>query len=869
MAENYNLNVKANYNGAALNRGIDTTSKKMTNLTSVTQGLGAAFGATFGVIGAGMLVKSSIGIIADFDEEIVNMAAIMGKTRDEAGGLEKEIRKVAESSRNTAGDVAKMATALFTLGKTESEVKVLLKPVNDLSIALRASADEAGELLIGTLNAFGKSSDSAQEYADIIAKTRTTTALDFQRMKDALSFVAPTAAALGLTLQKTNAILGTLSDNSIKASRAGRLLSSSFARLNANGMNLNQALDQIKTSSDKTKTATELFGTESFTLGLILANNIEKINAYDKSLGNAQGTLNDLTTKQLSSLNAKADILKATWDELLISFDKTPGVIGGVVDGATGFLKILTAAKEGTIDWGDALTAMTDPIQLVTQLSVLQAKKAKESADAEKEAQSIKTQAQYLYEEALENGMDTWDKYSTAGALALSLNINKTEILALIQEKYNAVVDETAAYWEKVAANIKKAKEEAGELARIGAKPTLTRKELDTPTDAEKRIEEFTIQGQAKFVNPIEKEEIDNIFDAINAYVLDPTEFNKKVAQYFMKIDEGLRFNLDKISNSMFDFGVWMEGTVEESIISTATVFGDALAEALIPDIGKEIEEGFVEIEGSMSKGETILRKMGGGLLGILGENLQGMGAALVASGVALSALGSMNPAVQVAAGVAAIAAGAMVKRLAAKNAAAVSAGSSSIVSTSSLGGGSSGGGGRATFTSTGQSTEFGGNPISTAEDFEKVLIQFSDLFDIDVSDFGFGDFGNFSDEKKPKFNHSQLFGIEPRGLSFNQFGNFSDELKPKLGFNNLIKIKKDLFKFSHFGGFTPETLNPQLAWDIPTVDFPGITGGSLPIHITMDPVEMIQRGPDLRGALRLTDREFDRTGTFRPNFGG
>jgi len=276
-------------NAGQAQRSIGNYGLAMRGAAGAARNLAVALGFTgaiFLLVGA---FRNAFNQLRDFDKEMVNMAAIAGKSRDQVKGLELEIRRVAKTSINTANEVAKTATALLTLGKTESEIIDLLEPVNNLAIALKAPADAAGELLIQTLNAFGESSEAAEKYAGIIAKMRTSTALDFERIKDSLGFLAPVARAVGLTFERTGAILGVLVDNSIKAARAGRLMSSSFARLNAMGLTLDEALVKINKSTDKTRTATNLFGAGSFALGIILANNIKQIDGYTESFQDVEG----------------------------------------------------------------------------------------------------------------------------------------------------------------------------------------------------------------------------------------------------------------------------------------------------------------------------------------------------------------------------------------------------------------------------------------------------------------------------------------------------------------------------------------------------------------------------------------------------
>ncbi len=322
------------------------------NVGNYPRALGAVTGAVrslssaLGLLGGAFLAVSVFGDafrrIRDFDKELQNIAGISGITRKNLKSLEAEIVSVAGSSIKTSNEVAQLASTLFTLGKSESEVKKLLKPVNDLSVALGSTSEESADFLGQTLNAFGKGAESGQEFADIIANVRTSTSLDFQRIKDALGFVAPTANALGLTLGQVSAQIGVLQDSGIKAARAGRLLNTSFARLVSQGITLDQALDQINDAQDKVAVSTELFGKESFTLGLILADNVDKTADLANEFDNlSSGSLKKLTDEQLKSLDAQTKILTSSWEELILTIDNGKGTLSTAF---SGFIETITFA---------------------------------------------------------------------------------------------------------------------------------------------------------------------------------------------------------------------------------------------------------------------------------------------------------------------------------------------------------------------------------------------------------------------------------------------------------------------------------------------------------------------------------------------
>lgn len=308
-----------------------------TGLTSTLRNVGAALGFSGLIYGIVNAFKGAFNIVRTFDKSMVGLAAISGKSRDELSSLEKEIRRVAATSINTANDVASLAESLFTLGKSKKEVEDLLEPVNNLSIALQAPADAAGELLVKTLNAFGESTTEAQRYADVIAKMRTSTALDFEQIQNSLAYLAPTAKAVGLSIEKTGAILGVLVDNGIKAERAGRLMSSSFATLAVSGLSLEEALDKVNSSEDRVAMSAKIFGKQSFSLGLILADNKKKTDEYTKSFENAAGSLEKLTNDQLKSLDAQLSILSSSWTELILSIENGGGALNTFAINAVNF----------------------------------------------------------------------------------------------------------------------------------------------------------------------------------------------------------------------------------------------------------------------------------------------------------------------------------------------------------------------------------------------------------------------------------------------------------------------------------------------------------------------------------------------------
>lgn len=288
----------------------------------------SAFGVLTGISLFAKLMTEAFTVTRNFQKEIVNLAAIAGKTREDIAPLEQKIREVSKSSINGATDVAKLATELIKLGSTTEEAEKLLEPVNNLSVALQATAEDSATLVKSILNAYGEGADEAGRVTDILAESANRSALDFQGLRDSFSYLAPAARALDIPISKTAAIIGTLADNGIKAESAGRLTSTAFARLANQGLTLDDALRKInEAQKDGTSQlevlslASKLFGAEAGKIGLILANNTEKIEESTIAYENSGGALKELTDKQLKSLDAELKILSSSWEDYILDTD--------------------------------------------------------------------------------------------------------------------------------------------------------------------------------------------------------------------------------------------------------------------------------------------------------------------------------------------------------------------------------------------------------------------------------------------------------------------------------------------------------------------------------------------------------------------
>jgi len=339
-----------------------TSNFSKTGLGSMARGFKNLLGA-FGVIGGIQIfanaVKDTFKRVREFDKSMQNLAGVFRTTREALKPLEKDIISVAGQSVKTSREVADLAESLATLGKTPEQIRKLLKPVVDLGIGLEATGEDAGEFLIQMLNAFGASDDEAMKYADTIATIRTSTTLDFQKMRDSFQYIAPISRLLGKDLAYTGSVVGILADNGLKAQQAGRVLGTSLQKLASQGLSLDDALNQINEATSKgvkevelLAMANKLLGAEGAKIGIVLAENKTLIDENAQSIRDNGGALKDLVEQQMESLDAKLLVLDASWEELILRIENGQGVFSNafksIIIGATDFLNVLSDINQVT-----------------------------------------------------------------------------------------------------------------------------------------------------------------------------------------------------------------------------------------------------------------------------------------------------------------------------------------------------------------------------------------------------------------------------------------------------------------------------------------------------------------------------------------
>lgn len=142
-----------------------------------------------------------------------------------------------ESPRN-AGEIAKAYNQLVQAGLTHEQVHAILPISVDFAIAGNYDTEEAADKLTNVITSmqmpqatFQDAQNSAQRAADVIAYAANITNANVQQMTEAFKYAAPSAAALGVSIEQLAAMFVIQAKRGIKASEAGVSIRAMFTRM--------------------------------------------------------------------------------------------------------------------------------------------------------------------------------------------------------------------------------------------------------------------------------------------------------------------------------------------------------------------------------------------------------------------------------------------------------------------------------------------------------------------------------------------------------------------------------------------------------------------------------------------------------------
>ena len=287
-------------------------------------GIGAA------VYGAARAISDAVKTVKEFEQSNANLASILGKSRSEIEALTQSAIELGPALGRAPEEVTALQTELAKLGFTEPQIMAAQAAVIQLANATGEDLAKSAEVAAATLKGFDLDATETQRVVDVMAQSFNATSLDLEKFSVAMATLAPAAKAAGFDIEQTTGLVGVLADRGLDASVVGTSLRSMFIDLSKTGMTLEEALDQIQNSTNKTKTAFELFGERAAGAAVILAENRAETDRVTASLNKAGGAAQKMADEQLNTLEGATKRLGATWDAFILSIEKGDGPISTV-----------------------------------------------------------------------------------------------------------------------------------------------------------------------------------------------------------------------------------------------------------------------------------------------------------------------------------------------------------------------------------------------------------------------------------------------------------------------------------------------------------------------------------------------------------
>ncbi len=202
----------------------DQASKALGRITKSTLALNGALqsvvatAATF--IGARQLAElGRFG--ASFEMTMSRVGALTDATDEQMKELTDTARDLGTVTVFTGKQAAQGMSFMALAGFEVNEIMTAMPSILDLAAAGQLDVAESADIAAKIMRGMGLGAEDLTETVDVLAKAFTSANTDLSQLGESMGFVGPIGRLAGIELAELTAVLQTLSDAGIQASRAG------------------------------------------------------------------------------------------------------------------------------------------------------------------------------------------------------------------------------------------------------------------------------------------------------------------------------------------------------------------------------------------------------------------------------------------------------------------------------------------------------------------------------------------------------------------------------------------------------------------------------------------------------------------------
>ena len=333
---------------------------KTTNKTTKSFGKMAA-----GIMGAVLAFKQIANVVGGvikswkaFEFQMAKVKAITGANETQFKMLSKSAQKLGRTTFFTAQQVAELQTNYGKLGFTTGEILKAQEATLALATATDTDLARAAIVAGAAVRGFGLDASETQRVTDVMAVSFTSSAMDIEKWQTSMTKVAPIAAAAGISIESTAAVMSKLTDTGIEASIAGTSLRNILLKMQDSSSDLSQHLGFTVNSSEDLERALLQLNKEGLSNEKIMSLvDLRQVAAFNTMIRGAENVA-ELTDKFNNANGALNEMVEIIEDNLEGDTKKLTSAMDGLKQEIGEELSPML--RQATQDLTDLTNAATD-----------------------------------------------------------------------------------------------------------------------------------------------------------------------------------------------------------------------------------------------------------------------------------------------------------------------------------------------------------------------------------------------------------------------------------------------------------------------------------------------------------------------------
>lgn len=350
-------------------QGAKKVERQLVNVDKRARRLGgslrSAFAPLIGVAGAALAIRT----LSSFEQEIAAVGAISQASAEQIAQFRDTAIDLGTNTRFSATQAAEGLTFLARAGFDASEALEAIDGTLKLAQAGQLGLGRAADIASNVLKGFRLEVAETARVVDVLALSANSSNTTVNQLGEALSFAAPIASGLGVSIEETTAAVSALSNAGLQGSRAGTGLNRVLANLESptdkakellrdlgveasevrvTTVGLTGAIARLAEAGVTTGQALEIFGQRGGPAFEVLASSVPDVERFTAQFELAAGTADTLADALDDNLQGSLLALRSAFEGLILRLGESgaTGALRGIVDAATEGFRFLAENAE-------------------------------------------------------------------------------------------------------------------------------------------------------------------------------------------------------------------------------------------------------------------------------------------------------------------------------------------------------------------------------------------------------------------------------------------------------------------------------------------------------------------------------------------